>query len=408
MKKSLFFALALMSAAIFTACNGDTLTPQGDTTQLWPAGKNGSEKVGYINKSGDFQIDPKFDACATFSCGYALAQKDGDFMFIDKSGKKVKAVDFENILKGNYHFYYNLYTFCDGEYYGMWDNKFNVAISADYKYLGAATKDGLIACSEDYEEYKYINTKGKTVLTNDEWRSAGSFVDGMAVVVEKSGKSDDYTYRYGVIDKKGNYIIEPQKNGLSSVGEGLLGMIKSSNGKVVLIDKEMNEIGSSYDFPSMDYSPVFSCGLIRVYKSEKGYGFINKKGEEIIPCKYYSAFDFTDNVTFVKKNSDSNWEAIDKTGETMFKLKDGDSPDGFHNGLAHIYHYEFDKETYKATYSYRYVDKQGDVVYKWTPGEDEEDYAPKSWEELNRQNIMRTEVGAIILGNEMMKANLDR
>jgi len=407
MKKSLFFAIALMSAAIFTACNGDSLTPEGDTTQLWPAGKTGSEKVGYINKSGDFKIDPKFDNCASFSCGYALAQKDGDIMFIDKNGKKVKAVDAEN-LSGNYHFYYNLFTFRDGEYYGMWDNKFNVAISADYKYLGAATKDGLIACSEDYKEYKYIDTKGKTVLTNDEWKSAGPFVDGMAVVVEKSGKSDDYTLRYGVIDKKGNYIIEPQKNNLSSVGEGLLGMMKTSSGKVVLIDKNMNEIGGSYDYPSMSYSPVFSCGLIRVYKSEKGYGFINKKGDEIIPCKYAYAYDYTDDVTFVKKEATSNWEAIDKTGETMFKLKEGDTPEGFHNGLAHIYHYEFDTETYKSTYTYRYVNKTGDVVYKWTPGEDEENEAPKSWEELNRQNLMQTEVGAIVRANEEMKALMAR
>lgn len=399
MKKSLFFAIALMSAAIFTACNGDSLTPQGDTTQLWPAGKSGSEQVGYINKSGDFKIDPKFDNCTSFSCGYALAEKDDDIMFIDKSGKKVKSVDASDLYDD--YFYYNLIRFQDGDYKGMWDTKFNVAIPADYKYLAQATKDGLIACSEDNKEYKYIDTKGKTVITGD-FVSAFPFVDGMAVVAEKNNDN----YRYGVIDKKGKYIIEPQKNGLQSIGEGLLGMMKSSSSKVVLIDKNMNEIGSSYDFPSMSYSPVFSCGLIRVYKSEKGYGFINKKGDEIVPCKYYSAYDYTDDVTFVKKESDSNWEAIDKTGETMFKLKEGDTPNGFHNGLALIAHYELDG--YNLVYTFRYVDKTGETVYKWTPGEDEDEKAPKSWEELNRRSLMQTEVGSIVRANEEMNALMAR
>ena len=89
----------------------------------------------------------------------------------------------------------------------MWNTKFEVAIPADYKYLGEATKDGLIACSEDNKEYKYIDTKGKTAITGDFYRIF-PFVDGMAVVVEKN----DDNYRYGVIDKKGKYIIEPQKN----------------------------------------------------------------------------------------------------------------------------------------------------------------------------------------------------
>lgn len=397
MKKSLFFAIALMSAAILSSCGGDTLTPEGDKTQLWPAGKNNSERMGYINKSGDFKIDPKFDDCSLFSCGYALAENDDDLMFIDKSGKKVKSVDEADLY--DYYFYYNLIRFKDGDYKGMWNTKFEVAIPADYKYLGEATKDGLIACSEDNKEYKYIDTKGKTAITGD-FYSIFPFVDGMAVVIEEN----DDKYRYGVIDKKGNYIIEPQKNGLQSIGEGLLGMQKT-NGKLVMIDKAMNEIGSSYD----GSHGVFSCGLIAVYKSEKGFGFINKKGDEIVPCKYANVWNYTDNATWVKKESDSNWEALDTKGESLFKLKEDEMPKtGFHNGLALVYRSEWDKESYKYIYSYRYVDKTGETVYKWTPGEDDEEYAPKSWEELDRENIMRTEVGAIVREIEEMNALMAR
>ena len=195
-----------------------------------------------------------------------------------------------------------------------------------------------------------------------------------------------------------------QKNGLQSIGEGLLGMQKT-NGKLVMIDKAMNEIGSSYD----GSHGVFSCGLIGVYKSEKGYGFINKKGDEIVPCKYANVWDYTDNATWVKKESDSNWEALDTKGESLFKLKEDEMPEsGFHNGLALVYRSEWDKENYKYIYTYRYVDKTGETVYKWTPGEDDEDEAPKSWEELNRENIMRTEEGAIVREIEEMNALMAR
>ncbi len=395
MKKSLFFAIALMSAAIFTSC-GDTLTPDGDKTQLWPAGKNNSEKMGYINKSGNFKIDPKFDDCSRFSCGFAMAQQDEDIMFIDKSGKKVKTVDAADLY--DYYFYYNLCRFKDGEFKGMWDTKFNVAIPADYKYLGEATKDGLIACSEDNKEYKYINAKGKTVITGD-FVGIYPFQDGMAVVVEKNNDSP----RFGVIDKKGNYIIEPQKNGLQSIGEGLLGMQKT-NGKVVMIDKAMNEIGSAYD----GSHGVFSCGLIGVYKSEKGYGFINKKGDEIVPCKYASVWNYTDNATWVKKDADSNWEALDTKGETLFKLKEDDAPStGFHNGLALVLHTE-KGDGFSYTYTYRYVNKKGDTVYKWTPGEDEEAAPAYNWEELDRRNFLQTEMGALVREIEEMNAMMAR
>lgn len=398
MKKVLFFALALMSAAIFNSCR-DSLTPDGDKTQLWPAGKNNSEKWGYINKSGDFKIDPKYDACATFSCGLAMARVDGDVMFIDKSGKKVKAVDAENVY--DYYFYYNLCRFQDGEYTGMWDKKFNVVIPADYKHLGLATKDGLIACSEDGKEYVYINEKGKQILSGD-FIYAYPFVDGMAVVVIKEGTKDEPKYMYGVIGKNGKFIVEPQKNGLMSMGEGRLGLQKST-GKVVLVDKALNEIGSSYDSGG-----AFSCGLARVYKDEKGYGFVDKNGNEVIPCKFYRAWDFTDDVTFAVKSSDSKvWEVVDKKGETLFKLKEYDYPqDGFHNGLALICHEEYTDGKY--VYNYRYVNKKGETVYKWEPGE-EEDEAPKSnWEELNRKSLMQTEVGAIVREIEEMNALMAR
>ena len=163
-----------------------------------------------------------------------------------------------------------------------------------------------------------------------------------------------------------------------------------------MCDKNLEEISGSYD-----RGEPFACGMARVYKDEKGYGFVNKNGEEIVSCKYNSARTYEDNVTFVKKDADSKWEALDKNGESLFKLKDGDYIySGFHNGLALIYSY--DEDTHEV--NYRYIDKDGQTVYKWTPGEDEDDddEAPRAdnWEELNRRSVLQSEKGGLFLNYE--------
>ena len=394
MKKSLFFAIALMGALVFTACSSDSQTPQGDTTKLWPAGKNGSELWGYIDKSGNLEIPAKYDMTFGFSCGWALVSEDNEPVFIDKSVKNKKSVDASELAM--YYFYYNHMLFVDGKFYGMWDNDFAVVIPADYEYLGSPSADKLVVFAEDAsddEGYGYLDMKGKVAI-EAQWCGAHDFVDGMAVVVEKKGSGADATYKYGLIDKKGNYIIEPQKNYIMSMGENRLGLQKSS-GKVVLCDKNLEEISSSYD-----NGRAFSCGMARVYKSDKGYGYIDKNGQEIVSCKYKSAWSYTDDLAFVKKDADSKWEVLDKSGNSVLKLKEDEAPeDGFHNGLALVYSY--DSKTYE--YTYRYIDKSGNTIYKWTPG-DEEEEAPYNWEEKDLKSVLQTPAGVLFLNQERAKA----
>ena len=38
--KKIFYVFALLCAVVLTGCNKERLTPEGDPTKLWPAGKN--------------------------------------------------------------------------------------------------------------------------------------------------------------------------------------------------------------------------------------------------------------------------------------------------------------------------------------------------------------------------------
>ena len=65
----------------------------------------------------------------------------------------------------------------------------------------------------------------------------------------------------------------------------------------------------------------FACGLAKVKRNGK-YGYINTKGEEVIPCRYYSASSFYDDVAAVMKSSGSRVEIINKKGETVYKWEE--------------------------------------------------------------------------------------
>ena len=393
--KKLFYLIALFAAVVFTACDGSSVqTPEGDKTKLWPAGKKDSKLWGYMDKNGNLEIAAKYDYVYGFSCGWALVKEDGEYMFIDKSAKNKHSVDYAEL--GNTYFYYNYLLFQDGDYMGMWDKDFAVVIPADYEYLGGPTPDKLVAFAEDYDDdegFGYLDMKGNVVI-EAQWYYSQDFFDGMAVVSEKKGKDPDASYKWGIINKKGEYILEPQKNPLYSMGEKRFAMHKSS-GKVVLCDKNLEELSGSYD----DMSP-FCCGMARVFKNEKGYGFIDKNGQEIVSCKYQKAYDYADDVVFVKKDNDSKYEVLDKNGESILKLKEGDNASDFHNGLALVSNYDSDAKEY----NYRYINKNGEVIYKWTPGDDEDDddddEAPARWNERRRQSILKTEAGPLFLNYE--------
>lgn len=87
-------------------------------------------------------------------------------------------------------------------------------------------------------------------------------------------------------------------------------------------------------------------GLIAV-KGTEGYGFINGKGETVIPCVYSDVHSFSEGLAAVQM--DYKWGYVNKLGEliipyTWVKVSD------FHDGLAAV---SYDGETW------RYIDQNG-------------------------------------------------
>ena len=110
--------------------------------------------------------------------------------------------------------------------------------------------------------------------------------------------------------------------------------------------------------PKYNMVSSFSEGLAAVCDKETHlYGFIDKKGNEVIPCQYdYSYSGFNEGIAVVFKSSEE-WLLIDKAGKEIASF-DGHYIPGFqvefHDGLMAIITSDDEKEGY--------IDKTGKVV----------------------------------------------
>jgi hypothetical protein len=134
---------------------------------------------------------------------------------------------------------------------------------------------GLAAVSkEDCDEnchYYYINKKGDTAFAGT-FNYAGDFVEGRAVV--GIGNCSEDSCKYGVIDKRGKFVVPPVYDEVDDLSEG----------------------------------------FYAVAMGEK-YGFLDRRGRLAIEFKYKDALGFKEGVAAVK--TDSGWTFIDTLGNRV-------------------------------------------------------------------------------------------
>jgi len=385
MKKSLFFSVLMLGALVFAGCQKEE-TPTTDTTKLWRAQEDKGTDWGYINEKGKFIISAKFLSATSFSNGYAKVKEgvNDDYAFIDKTGKVVmaEANDYSDF------FYNGVCLYRDGKDYGFIDKNFKVVCVPQFAQLGYMTADGLAICLEQGESlYGYCDKNGKMVIPA-QFQYPGSFAGGVAVVVEVDKEGVE---RYGLINTKGNFIVDYNKTPMNNLGEGMIAFLNSSE-KVGLLNSKGKEILQA----TYDGIEEFSEGLAIAWKGEK-MGYINTKGDVAIELqKFAELWYFHEGVAWAKKANSEKYDLIDKKGNVILTLTSAQEPQSsFHNGLALVVNTDTNKK--------QYIDKKGNKIYSWEPGGFS--YAP-STKEAMLEDLKSTEVGALHMSNEALKEAL--
>jgi len=247
------------------------------------SGKDG--KYGYIDKKGKYAIAPSYDYAQDFGEGVAWVQlEDQPPMLIDKKGKMLLQVDSLTLAKPFYNGYAMVSYYSQKDLFGMFiDKEGKPLVTQTRDKFGTVINDGLYAFqSKDSKKWGYKNTNGEVVI-NEQFDAADAFFEGVAVV--------EVGEKYGIIDKKGNFVVNPQYDVLDYDSDGLfivrIGDILS--GKYGWVNKK-GEVTINPQFDEIN--PFYGNKLAPVKMGPYSWGYIDRNGQVAINPQFKNAYSF--------------------------------------------------------------------------------------------------------------------
>lgn len=165
-------------------------------------------KYGIMDKNRTWLLPPTFD---WVDFNVVLFNRDG-IIRVEFDGKRALADTRGNILGGRAYdamqeYRYGFFKVVDNGKYGLIDKKGNLIIET--KYRDAEPFFNGLALAETFEkEYGYISPDGKWAIpARFEWAESFRDKHGGGILNYARAKVDD---KYGVIDTKGNWVVEPK------------------------------------------------------------------------------------------------------------------------------------------------------------------------------------------------------
>lgn len=194
------------------------------SAELFPAYQmvNNEKTYGYIDKTGAFVINPSFEFAGDFHEGVALVTFNGENCVIDEKGT-VLFVN-ENTI-GEFSNGLATISEWDGDdttLYGYVDTQGNVVIDIKYIVATKFNKDGTAYVSTESGKYALIDKTGKELETFEldaKYDFPWNLQDGYLVYTDSDSK-------YGIINIKGEEILEPVYSDIMYLGNDLFAVKK--------------------------------------------------------------------------------------------------------------------------------------------------------------------------------------
>ncbi|MCH8903667.1 MAG: WG repeat-containing protein [Bacteroidetes bacterium] len=212
-----------------------------------------------------------------FNEGLIAVQLDDKWGFVDFEGKLIVPIEYDYV----FHFENGFATVGmkneeDILIYGLIDKKGDLIVPLEYDWIGRPYSG--LALTKKIDKYGYFNMKGELAIPF-KYDYALKFEHGMAKVgINKTAETTDKNMSF--IDSTGEEIF-------------------------------------AFEY---DYVHPFHDGLARVEKDEK-YGFIDKKGIEVIPLIYEATFEFLMGGYAVVMNDNMKWGIVDKANKQVFPFE---------------------------------------------------------------------------------------
>lgn len=245
-----------------------------------------------------------------------------------------------------------------------------------YAYL--ASKDSLmISISGEYEEaydfsnglaavrkeecsdrckYYYINKANQRAIQRD-FNYAGNFSKGYAIVGIGNCEEED-SCMYGIIDKRGEFVVPPVYDIIEDETEGFY--LAAKDGKYGFINARGE---TAISFRYTDALP-YSQGVAAV-AIDSSWFFIDNEGRQLFINRFNDVSSFSDSLAAVTQDGE-NWGYIDMAGnfviQPMYEIAED-----FQGGFAIVSKREKDPKNKSLMLSQRYkIDKTGKQLEKLT------------------------------------------
>ncbi len=204
-----------------------------------------------------------------------------------------------------------------------------------------------------------ILNKSNEILSHAFFDNVEKFQDGAAQVTENGNK--------GFINAQGEYVLRPQFTQASILKNGyvLATTDGSSNSSLTISYYYANyesKLKFTYDNSYLPTDVFASDGYFPSPCEPLSWGFQNEMGIDLIPCKFANAIGFSEDLSAAQAdaNDTSSWGYIDKRGEWVIPPKYNDAR-SFENGKALV----GKLETNSPYLNYYYIDSNGKKLYDW-------------------------------------------
>jgi len=228
------------------------------------------EKVGFVNESGRFQIEPRFDNALPFSDGLAAVQVGESWGFINTHGDLVIPPTF----KDAYYFREGVGLVESESGYEFIDKHARVMASG-FEQLSGVTNEGRIPVSRNGKN-GYLDLQGRVVIPL-RYDDALTFFHGLAPVREGA--------KWGYIDRSGREALAFKfdeagefRGGLAAVTIGSKSGFIDRNGTFAFYLDFQNLPG----FYTHDAEALVSTdSLSRFWTKDGEFGYVNSSGKVV-------------------------------------------------------------------------------------------------------------------------------
>ena len=253
-----------------------------------------SGRIGFIDENGVIVIQPRFLWAMSFYHGYGEVLVCGHHAYIDRSG---------NLFPYHPEMKEKLYRRQVGKKWGFADWTGEMVIPAQFEETLIEFSEGLAAVEQD-GEWGYIDSTGRFVI-QPQFREANYFREGLADV-----ETEDFQEL--LIDRTGKALPRNYDQLKGGINEGRIPA--ELHGKVGYL----NEKGEMIIPPRYQSGWPFHEGLAAVEDNDQ-WGYIDREGKLVIPFQFAGAEEFSLGLAAVFLK-DGRTGFIDRSGEIAFYL----------------------------------------------------------------------------------------